>query len=205
MNLDALAQAASAVGLGIGLGVFTGLPLGVINVAVVDAAGAGDKRFAIRLGIGGAIADGIQATLAFAGVGRIITLHPEWTRVMAATVAVVIVGYAVITWRRRRKTGEPRRHRHGVVTGVFLTLPNPGALAAWVAVAAFVWPTISVGDALVLGVGVLLGSASWFALLATWVSKVRPDHAILRIIPRIALVVLLATAAYGLGRIFYGS
>ena len=42
--------------------------------------------------------------------------------------------------------------------------------------------------------------AMWFALLARWVTRVRPDHAALRYIPRIALVLLAAIALTGVIR-----
>ncbi|MDB4956552.1 MAG: Lysine exporter protein [Myxococcales bacterium] len=195
-------QLVAAAGLGLGLGIVTGMPLGVVNIAIVDAATAGNKRFAVSLGIGGALADSVHAALAFAGVGHIITQHPEWTRIMAVVAAAMIVGYAVLAWHNRHRKREPGGN--GLVTGLVLTLPNPGALAAWVAVAASIWPDISIANALVLGAGVGFGSAAWFYLLATSVAKVRRDHPALRIVPRAALVVLVAIAATGLVRAYYG-
>lgn len=198
--MNGAVEVAGAAGLGIGLGVITGLPLGVVNVSIFDAATAGNRSFAVRLGLGGALADSVHAALAFVGVGHIITQRPQWTRVMAIAAATLIVGYALIAWRKRGRKRE--HHGHGLVTGVLLTLPNPGALAAWVAVATSVWPQISLANALILATGVGVGSATWFYLLATWVSKIRRDHAALRIVPQIALVCLVGIAAYGLVRAF---
>src|SRR5690606_22150843 len=59
--LDAIAAAA----LGVGLGAVTGMPIGVVNVAIVDAAVRGERRFATGIGIGGALADAGHAALAF--------------------------------------------------------------------------------------------------------------------------------------------
>ncbi len=196
----------AAAGLGIGLGVVTGMPLGVVNVAIVDAAAAGRRRFARGLAFGGAAADTAHAGVAFVGIGQLVTSRPELVRVLAIAAAILIVGYAVVSWRRRRDRGEARAASdessglRGFTTGVVLTLPNPGALAAWVAVAASLWPDAQLPEAIVLGVGVGLGSAVWFMVLAGWVSRVRPDHKALSLVPRIALGVLVAIAALGVIR-----
>lgn len=160
----------AAAGLGVALGVVTGLPLGLVNVAIVEAASAGRGRFAAQLGIGGALADAVHAAIAFLGVGRVITERTQWTRVLYVVAGAIVVAYAVSVWRRRRG-GHGRGHGHGIVVGMGLTLPNPGALAAWVAVAAAVWPTISIAGALVLAASVGIGSALWFTQLARWVAR----------------------------------
>lgn len=158
-----------ALVVGIGLGIVTGLPVGVINVAIIEAASAGRSAFARRLGVGGALADAIHAAVAFVGVGRVVEERPEWKLAMALVTAAVIALYATKVIRRRRGKGtEPTR---GITTGFLLTLPNPGALAAWIAVAAVLWPTIEPVDALVLAAGVGAGSALWFTALARWVSS----------------------------------
>jgi threonine/homoserine/homoserine lactone efflux protein len=191
-----------AAGLGLGLGVVTGMPLGVINVAVIDAASAGARRFATGIGVGGAIADTAHATLAFAGVGHVVTEHPEWMRALAIIAAIAIAIYVIVAWRRRptAATRDDRGPLRGIVTGALLTLPNPGALGAWVAVAASVWPHASLVAAVVLGVGVGVGSAAWFAVLAWLITRIPPNHAAVRIISRAALVALVAIAIVGVVR-----
>lgn len=193
----------AAAGLGLGLGVVTGMPLGVVNVAIVDAAAASRRRFALGVALGGGIADAIHALLAFAGVGRVVTSRPELMRWLAIGAAVLIVGYAIVAWRRRptvRPASDESRGVRGLAMGMLLTLPNPGALAAWVAVAASLAPRAEVAEAAVVAAGVGVGSAAWFALLAHGVSRVRPDHPALRIIPRAALLALVAIAIYGVVR-----
>jgi threonine/homoserine/homoserine lactone efflux protein len=191
-------SAAVAAGLGLALGVVTGMPLGVVNVAIVEAAAAGDVRFATSVGIGGALADAVHATLAFVGLGGLVIAEPAWTRVLAVAAAVAVVGYAVATWRRRdlpAPTRDARAHR-GVAVGLAMTLPNPGALAAWVAVAAAVWPDIAIVDAGVLGASVGVGSGLWFAVLARVVARKR-DTRLVRVAARVAVVALVALATFG--------
>jgi threonine/homoserine/homoserine lactone efflux protein len=214
-----------AVALGFGLGAVAGMPLGVINIAIVDAATAGRQRFAGGLGLGGAAADAIQAALAFAGIGRVVTARPALVRVLAISAAVAIVAYAVVAWRYRRRAepedGAPQPQQEpqpqpptkeastirGAATGLVLTLPNPGALGAWVAVAAAVWPDAAPLEAALVAGGVLAGSSLWFTLLARWVGRLRRDHPgarprsrTLELFPRVALIVLIAIAIAGVIR-----
>ncbi len=182
------------------------MPLGVVNVAIVDASIAGRVRFATGIGVGGAVADTAHAALAFIGVGALITARPELVRWFAIGAAVLILTYVAFAWRTRDRRGDTINDDssfvRGAITGCALTLPNPGALAAWVAVAAALWPDASVVDACMLALGVGVGSAGWFALLARWVSRVRPDHPAIAIVSRVALVVLVAIAGLGVARAF---
>jgi threonine/homoserine/homoserine lactone efflux protein len=190
--------------LGIALGVVTGMPLGVVNVAIVDAASTGRRRFALGVGIGGALADMLHAGLAFVGVGQLVTARPELVRGLAIAAAVAIVLYAALAWRRRetpRVASDDSRLARGFATGFVLTLPNPGALAAWVTVAAALWPDASYAEAIVFAAGVGVGSAAWFAFLARWVASIRPDHPALAIIPRAALLAFVAIAVVGVVRV----
>jgi arginine exporter protein ArgO len=190
-----------AAALGLGLGIATGMPLGVINVAIVDATIAGHRRFATGIGIGGALADAIHAALAFIGIGQLVTRRPDLVRVLAVAAAVLIVAYAIVSWRTKRvpvKRVDATSPR-AVLTGLLLTLLNPGALSAWVAVAAL-WPTTSLAEELILAAGVGVGSAAWFMVLAHLVSRVPREHRALRVIPKVALVALVAIAIVGVVR-----
>lgn len=194
-----------ALALGLGLGVITGMPLGVVNVAIVDAAVAGRRRFATGVGLGGALADTAHAALAFVGVGRLVTSHPELVRGLAIAAAVLILGYAALAWRRRGHPEAPTSNdtstARGLATGVVLTLPNPGALAAWVAVAAALWPDATIAESLALAAGVGVGSAAWFVALARLVTRVPRDHRALRIVPRAALLIFAGVAIAGVVRV----
>lgn len=191
-----------AAALGLALGAITGMPLGVINVAIVDAAHARHRAYATGLGLGGASADTIHAALAFLGIGRVVAAHPEWLRAMAIVAACVIIGYAVLAWRRHRQPSAiaDGSLARGVGAGIALTLPNPGALAAWGAIAAALWPSASLVEALVVAAGVGLGSAAWFTLLGRVVATIRRDHPALRVIPHAALVLFVGIAVIGVAR-----
>lgn len=225
-----------ALVLGFGLGVVTGMPLGVINVAIVDAVAAGRARFARGMAIGGGAADAVHAMLAFAGVAHVVTARPTVVRALAGVAAVAIAAYAIHAWRRReaarsrastdaprgdalisngssaatapaeasRRAASPAHDApaslRGIATALGLTLPNPAALAAWLAIAAALWPRASVVEAALVATGVGLGSALWFRSLARWIARVRADHPIRTWIPRIAIVALVALAVTGVVR-----
>jgi threonine/homoserine/homoserine lactone efflux protein len=209
-----------AAGFGAGLGVATSMSPAVVNVSIVDAAASGRRWFATGLGLGGAAADVVHAALAFAGVGGAALADRRLVRGLAIAAAAVILGYAALAWRRRRSAagddaaradrsaapsgGDPARHGRqlgrGAVTGLLLTLPNPAALGAWVAVAAAAWPDAAPSEAAVIAGGVGVGSAVWFTLLARFIGRVRRDHPVVAWIPRIAFAALIAIAAIGVVR-----
>lgn len=159
-----------AAGIGLALGVLTGIPLGVVNVAVIELAGR-DRRRATWLGAGGAIADATHTTIAIVGYGAVITRSAIATRVLAVVSAAIVIAYAAWIVRGRRGTDVPARPvpasaARAMATGLALTLPNPGALMAWTAVAAALFPAVTTGEAIACAAGVGIGSAAWFATLA---------------------------------------
>ena len=89
----------------------------------------------------------------------------------------------------------------GFASGLALTLPNPAALGAWVAIAAVLWPSATTSIAVSLALGVGIGSAAWFVFLAGLVAKISPDHRALKIVPRVALIAFVAGALIGVARI----
>ncbi len=185
------------------LGAVTGMPIGVVNVAIVDAATRGEQKFASGIALGGALADAVHSSIAFVTVGHAIALGAPWSRVMAIVAALVIASYVVLALRQQRAVAAPaRRAPTGFATGLLLTLPNPAPLAAWAAIASVVWPTIGTWPALVVGASVGIGSAAWFTLLARTISKLPRGGRLARWLPKIALALLATLAIAGVVRAF---
>jgi threonine/homoserine/homoserine lactone efflux protein len=202
-----IADIAYALAVGAALGAATGIPLGVVNVAVVEAALRSGRRHAIGIGTGGALADAAHAALAFAGVAPFIAREPALIRGLTVVAALVIVVYAVRVWRSREEVAEvaaeaPRSFGRGVLTGLSLTLPNPAPLLAWVAVAGAVLPTASVPVGLAGAAGVGAGSAAWFALLATLSARHALRGRTARLLPSIVAILLVGLAAAAVARVF---
>jgi len=58
--------------IGIAAGALTGVPIGPVNVAVIDAAYRHTLRRAIMVGAGGACADGLYSALGLLGVTPVL-------------------------------------------------------------------------------------------------------------------------------------
>jgi L-lysine exporter family protein LysE/ArgO len=193
--------------LGVVLGAATGIPLGVVNVALVEAAVRVGRRRAIGIGIGGATADTIHAALAFAGLAPLVAHRADLLRWMTVLSAVAIVAYAIRVWRAGPvaptaddEPTPPGTLRKGIALGLALTLPNPAPLLAWIAVAGAVLPRASVTTGLAGAAGVGLGSALWFAALAHLASRGALRGPIARWLPRAVAIVLVALAALAASR-----
>ncbi len=210
---------ARALAIGIALGAVTGLPLGVVNVAIVEAAQRRGVRTATGIGVGGAAADGVHAALAFGGVAGLIVARPALATALYLVAGVVLLGYAVASWRgagpppgahlptQRANAsgldalgpeGAEAGFGRGVLTGVGLTLPNPAALGAWIAVAAALAQPSAVAG-LTLAGGVALGSAAWFVALARLASRGKPTTS-----PALRRVVAIFFAVVGVAAIARG-
>lgn len=197
-----------ALAVGALLGAATGIPLGVVNVAVVEAAARHGPRHATGIGVGGGLADGVHAGLAFAGVAELVTRYRELERgLMLASAAIVLV-YAVVVWRRRVPASHGARTRatagslvRGVGVGLALTLPNPLPLLAWVVVAGAVLPSASISVALAGAAGVAIGSAAWFAVLARLAGR-GAVNGVSRWVPRLVASLLAGFAVWTAVRVF---
>lgn len=169
-----MTDVAQAAALGVALGVVTGLPLGVVNVAVVATAATAGRAPATKIGLGGAVADGIHAACAFTGLAAIVAHRPRLGAVLSLGAGALLILAAIATLRRGRATtptapGVPTRP---FWFGLALTLPNPAALTAWLAVAAaLALPSLPAAVAAALGVA--LGSAAYFAALAAVAARAR--------------------------------
>ena len=195
-------EAARAALLGLLLGAATGIPLGVVNVSVVEAARRAGRRHATMIGLGGAVADTIHAGLAFAGLAPLVAAQPAVMRGLAIASAVIVIGYAIAVWRRRdAPPREPARSR-GFATGLALTLPNPAPLVAWIAVATALLPDVPVAVGLAGAIGVGIGSAAWFAALAAIAARARPSPLLGRWLPQVVAVALAGIAAVAVMRVW---
>jgi threonine/homoserine/homoserine lactone efflux protein len=191
------------VAFGLVLGAATGIPLGVVNVAVVEAATRAGRRAGAAIGAGGALADGVHAALAFAGLAPLLDRYERVRLALLALSAVVVIAYAAVVWRRPPLIlSEPReagRVEGRFLLGVSLTLPNPAALAAWVAVAGML-PSHSLGAAVGAAIGVAVGSAAWFVLLAHLAARRSLEGAGARRLSRILALALVSLAAFAILR-----
>lgn len=201
--------------IGIAAGAATGVPIGPVNVAVIDAAYRHTLRRAIAVGLGGAVADMLYAGLGVLGVTPVLNTYPSIPPILYAISGVVLLVYGFLTARSQpvqpavpaadldasashRAIRLRRELWQGFSVGSALILLNPAAMVTWVVIIGQLIPTIDNNwQGLACAVGVFVGSFAWFSLVAYLTHKgknVLGDKAAW--IPRVIGVALMVYAVY---------
>jgi len=168
--------------LGLAAGALTGVPIGPVNVAVIDASYRHTMRRAMGVGLGGAIADAFYAGLGIIGVTPVLAKFPSVPPILYAVSGIVLLVYGFLTARSQPVTpavaDEPvsasqveimakRELVQGMKVGVALIVLNPAAMVTWVVIIGQLLPDIENNwEGLACAVGVFWGSFGWFALVA---------------------------------------
>lgn len=202
--------------IGVLAGALTGVPIGPVNVAVIDAAYRHTYRRAVAVGFGGALADMLYAGLGVLGVTPILRTYPSVLTILYAVSGVVLMVYGFLTARSQPPTtGVPtevhhpeesgvvnrRELRQGFTVGVALILLNPAAVVTWVVIMGSMIPDANHWEGIACAIGVFIGSFSWFSLVAYLTQKgkhVLGDKAAW--IPRVVGILLMIYAVYLLGK-----
>lgn len=199
--------------LGVAAGALTGVPIGPVNVAVIDASYRHTMRRAIGVGLGGAIADCFYAGLGLIGVTPVLTRWHSLPTILYAVSGVVLLVYGFLTARSQPVTPAvpeesisesqlnlkaKRELIEGMKVGTALIVLNPAAMVTWVVVVGQLLPTIDNNwEGLAGAIGVFIGSFGWFALVAYVTHKgkhVLGDKAAW--IPRLVGIALMGYAMY---------
>jgi threonine/homoserine/homoserine lactone efflux protein len=203
--------------IGVAAGALTGVPIGPVNVAVIDAAYRHTFIRAIGVGMGGACGDGLWSGLGVLGVTPIVRQYPSVPPILYAVSGAVLLVYGLLTARSQPVapaapaigTDEPapsdsvatrlsRRHLwSGFTVGLALVVLNPAAIVTWVVILSNQIPPASHTEGIAFTVGVMLGSVGWFSLVAFLTHRgknVLGDKAAW--IPRIVGVGLIFYATY---------
>jgi threonine/homoserine/homoserine lactone efflux protein len=199
--------------IGVAAGALTGVPIGPVNVAVIDAAYRHTMRRAIAVGLGGSIADGLYAGLGVMGVTPILRTYEGVEPVLFAVSGVVLLIYGFFTVRSQPvtpATQEPtasesvamrKEMREGFTVGAALIILNPAAVVTWVVIMGSIIPDGTTAEGLSCTFGVMVGSFAWFALVAYLTQKGRQvlgEKAAW--IPRVVGFALMIYAVYLLSR-----
>jgi threonine/homoserine/homoserine lactone efflux protein len=141
----------------------------------------GGRLFGIASGLGVATADGLYAAVASLGVAAVATAITSGRRPLAVVggVVLILLGARILFERRADDTQAPVLTRGGLAwayASTFgLTITNPATILSFAALAA----TLGLGSGgglarpAALVAGVLLGSATWWCLLAIAASWLR--------------------------------
>ncbi len=201
--------------IGIAAGAATGVPIGPVNVAVIDAAYRHTLRRAIMTGLGGAVADMLYSGLGVLGVTPVLNTYPSIPPILYAVSGVVLLVYGFLTARSQpvqpavvspdldasasHQAIQIRREMwQGFSVGIALILLNPAAVVTWVVIIGQLIPTIDNNwEGLACAIGVFIGSFAWFSLVAYLTHKgknVLGDKAAW--IPRVIGIALMGYAVY---------
>jgi threonine/homoserine/homoserine lactone efflux protein len=141
----------------------------------------GGRLYGIVSGLGVATADGFYAAVASFGVAAVATAIASDRRPLAVVggVVLILLGARILLERRREDTQAPAVTRGGLAwayaSTLGLTIANPATILSFAALAATLG--LGAGGGLarpaVLVAGVLLGSATWWCLLAIAASRLR--------------------------------
>jgi len=200
--------------LGVAAGALTGVPIGPVNVAVIDASYRHTMRRAMGVALGGAIADAFYAGLGIIGVTPVLAKFPSVPPILYAVSGIVLLIYGFLTARSQPVTpavadAEPvsasqvslmakRELMQGMKVGVALIVLNPAAMVTWVVIIGQLLPDIENNwEGLACALGVFVGSLGWFALVAYLTHKgkhVLGDKAAW--IPRVVGIALMGYALW---------
>ncbi|MBS1123904.1 MAG: Lysine exporter protein [Deltaproteobacteria bacterium] len=195
--------------IGVAAGALTGVPIGPVNVAVIDAAYRHTMRRALAVGLGGAIADGLYSALGVLGVTPILRTYPSVPPILYAVSGVVLLVYGFLTARSQPvapATDEPAASESvamrkemwsGFSVGLALIILNPAAIVTWVVIMGSIIPDGTRLEGMACAIGVMFGSFAWFALVAFLTQKgkhVLGEKAAW--IPRIVGIALMFYAVY---------
>lgn len=172
--------------IGAAAGALTGVPIGPVNVAVIDAAYRHTMHRAMGVAVGGALADGLYAALGVLWVAPMLAQYPSITPVLYLVSGLVLLAYGFLTARSQpvapaqatpdapqmSSTSLGRREwLAGFRVGLALILLNPAAIANWVVIMANLIPKADAAGGVGFAIGVTVGSFGWFALVAYLTQK----------------------------------
>lgn len=197
--------------IGVLAGALTGVPIGPVNVAVIDAAYRHTLKRAIAVGLGGAVGDLVYSALGVLGVTPVLRTYKYVPPILYAVSGVVLLVYGFLTARTQpvqpaatagaHEQPTARELRQGFLTGFFLILGNPAAVVTWVVIMGGIIPDADPIEGVMCSIGVLVGSFGWFALVAYLTQKGK--HMLgekAAWIPRVIGVGLMVYAVYLIGK-----
>jgi threonine/homoserine/homoserine lactone efflux protein len=199
--------------IGAAAGAITGVPIGPVNVAVIDASYRHTLRRALAVGMGGALADCLYSALGVLGVTPVLVTYPSVRPMLLLASGIVLAAYGFLTARSQPVAPAPPTleetrestatiHRRemwsGFTVGLALIVLNPAAIVTWVVIIGRLIPDPGdLVEGISFSIGVACGSFGWFALVAFVTHKgksVLGDKAAW--IPRLVGIALMVYSVY---------
>ena len=186
--------------VGFGLGFFVALQLGPLSLYLIRSTLRNGWAVGLAIAAGIAVIDLAYATLGAAGAAPLLAIGPLDT-ILGLLGASVLVLLGVRTlWSsfviRLGDAVEPVNPKRGFLTALSATASNPLTIASWAAIfsaASAAGAADSVPSALLLIVGVGIGSLTWDVTLATGTALVgrAAGERLLRVVDLVAGIGLI--------------
>ena len=171
--------------VGFGLGFLVALQLGPMSLFLIRSTLRAGWRVGLAVGAGIAAVDGLYAAAGSAGIAPLLGVRP-------VRLALGLVGAAVLLWLGARTLSTAFRVRLGTegrtevatprrafLTALGGTASNPSTILSWAAIfaaASTAGAATTTAQAILLVIGVTVGSLSWVTVLATGTAVAR--HAV---------------------------
>lgn len=200
---------------GLVAGFLVSIPVGPINLTIINEGARRGFKWAIMIGLGSVLMESIYCAIALAGFSGLLGLPV----VRAAMELISFMFLLFLAWKffsaksipdhvRSADVIEQKLHPHSAfMTGFVRVLGNPSVLLLWMTLSASFlshnWVDDSVRDRAACVLGVAAGATVWFFLLSWGVSKGHgkfSPRVLLRIEHVSGAIMLLAALWFG-GRI----
>lgn len=163
---------------GLVLGVAIAAPVGPIGLLCIRRSLSYGSMAGLLSGLGAATADGVYGAIAAFGlavVSNFLTEQAQWLGIIGG-IFLCYLGITTFLSKPAEKAAEI--NKTGLVEAYLstlgLTLTNPATILSFVLLfAGFAPPDLAYGQAVVMVAGVFLGSALWWLMLSSGVSRLR--------------------------------
>ena len=217
MNFPEIPPIPLALLTGFGSGLLACIPVGPINLTIVNEGTRRGFTWAAMIGLGALVMEAIYCTLAFTGFASFFQKGiVKATMELVSFVFMLWLGLKFflakevkLTNRVEERIEERLKPHTAFMIGFVRVMGNPGVLLWWIVAAAsfisreWVLPTLEAKAACIAGV--TLGIGAWFASLSYLVSfrKTRPSYQSQLRLEKGSGLVLLAAAVFHGGQIIY--
>jgi threonine/homoserine/homoserine lactone efflux protein len=199
--------------LGIGIGFAVSIPVGPVNLAIIQAVLKEDDKRGIALGAGGAFMDLLYALMAFTGIS-LLHFNQLVTDIFAVAGIIFLtflgIKELVLTTRSFELSREQlSRKRQFFLKGMMFYVTNPALIPAFIGVAGWarslqLFPN-EFGHNVVVAAFVGVGSFSWFTIFSLFINKYKEKFSmkVLYIINKFIGASLILLAVYVAYRYFF--
>ena len=160
---------------GLTIGLLAGIPLGPASAAIVDTALRRSLPRALAMGVGAALVDFAFCLAASTGFGALLQDRPNVVSILRVAGGGVLMALGILMVLRRPPDPTRVRIRRPIRTGTLVAAAgtgiaisglNPALMTTWLVLAGTVLAGLSVAQALVVSLGVFLGTLAWFVGIA---------------------------------------